>query len=88
MNDPQEENPNWSAENLMRNGVPDSFQFFKMGIASSCDEIMFVLDVENVGMERALHLARAFHRKCERPLEVINKITGSNFSLTRAGEQR
>jgi hypothetical protein len=80
--EPTTENENWSAENLMCNGVPDSFQFIKMGIALSRAEVMFVLDAEYFGIEHAVTLARAFNRKCERPLEVINKITGGNFSLS------
>jgi hypothetical protein len=76
-----DETLNWSAAKLMINGRPDSFQFIKMDIASSPEEVIFVLEAENFGIEHAVTAARAFHWKCERPLEVIRKLTGKDFSL-------
>jgi hypothetical protein len=60
----------------MANGVPSLFHFMRSDLASSPDELTFVLYAEKYGIEEALSLAKQLNLKCDRPLAAIRKMQG------------
>lgn len=58
-------------EIFTRTGTDLAFNFMRAEIASSADEILFVMFVEQDGLRQAMHLAAQYDLKCSRPLRVL-----------------
>ena len=73
-----------SVDTITSSGVFSSFHLMKKRIASSSDEIMFVLAVERFGPTIATYLADKFHWQCQRPLLALRAmIDESGKSYTK-----
>ena len=59
-----------------------AFNLMRAEIASSTDEILFAMFVEQNGLRQAIHLAAKYDLKCERPLRTLlaNAKVGGNFA--------
>lgn len=71
-------NPTPLPANTTSIGNEASLHLMKNGIASSSDEIMFVLTAERFGLTIATYLASKFHWKCQRPLRALRAMTGEH----------
>jgi hypothetical protein len=62
-----------SMEMLKKTGVFPFIQVFKTGMASSADELMFLLLVEQHGFDQAIEMASERRMRCDKLVGILRR---------------